>query len=206
MPYEYYFAGISVFLGFIAYVSYVKSILKGQSKPHIYSWVNWTIILLVGGFAQNHVDEGGLSSIMLYFSAFSCFTIAVAAYFVGTKNITKTDTYMFAGALVAIPVWLTTKNPLNALVILMAIDTMSFYPTFRKTYKKPFSEDLPAFVLTTLSYGFSALAITEMTWQNLMYPVYLTALEGGFVVYLLWRRKVKPLQTEAVTQPLYKLT
>lgn len=186
-----FFSGMAIFMSLLAYAFYVYSIYKGKSQPHVFSWLSWFIVMAVGGLAQGHMDEDGGSSLVLYITAGCYLSIAVYAAFMKNKNITASDTYTFIGALCAIPMWLITKDPLAALCLLMAIDVLSFYPTIRKTYYKPYSEDLTAYTLAAFAYGFMIFAIETPNAQNLVYPVFLTGLEFGFVAFVVVVRKMR---------------
>lgn len=187
-----FFSGMAVIMSLLAYVVYIYSIYKGKSKPHVFSWLSWFIVMAVGGLAQEHVDEGGSSSIVLYVTAFCYLSIAIYAMFLKNKSITNSDIYTFIGAMCAIPMWLITKDPLSALCLLMIIDILSFYPTVRKTYYKPYSEDLTAYTLAAFGYGFMIFAVATPTSENLAYPIFLTVLEFGFVFYVMILRLIRP--------------
>lgn len=187
-----FFSGMAIFMSILAYFVYVYSIYKGKSKPHIYSWFSWFIVILIGGLAQHQVDESGSSSMVLYVTAFCYLTIALYACFMKNKNITRNDTYIFAGALCAIPMWLLTKNPLWALFILMIIDVLCFCPTIRKTYHKPYSEDLAAYSFAALSYTFMIFAVVAPTMESIIYPIFLASLEFSFVLFVLIIRFYRP--------------
>jgi hypothetical protein len=152
---------------------------------------NQNLMFTVGGMAQGHVDDGGSSSVVLYVKAFCYLSIAVWACSLKNKNISRSDTYTFIGALFAIPIWLITKNPLAALCVIMVIDVLSFFPTIRKTYDEPCSENLTAYMLSGSSYIFMMLAVANPTFETLFYPIFLTTLELGFVLFVLIVRALK---------------
>ncbi len=49
--------GIAVALTFIAYIPYYRDILKGKTRPHIYSWSLWGLltVLIVWHFKLKEV-------------------------------------------------------------------------------------------------------------------------------------------------------
>lgn len=179
-------------MSLLAYFVYIYSIYKGKSQPHVFSWLSWFIVMAVGGLAQSQMDEGGSSSIVLYVTAFCYLSIAIYAMFMKNKDISNSDVYTFVGALCAIPMWVITKDALAALCLLMIIDILSFYPTIRKTYYKPYSEDLTAYTLAAFGYGFMIFAVAKPTSENLVYPIFLTTLEFGFVIYVMILRVLRP--------------
>ena len=182
------FGGLATAMAFVSYVFYMRSILKGITKPHALSWLNWSILFLAGALIQGDMDKGA-SSWVFYMSAFNCFSITLAALISGEKNFTKSDWLTFLAALAIIPIWAFTQNPLTALAWLITIDLLSFYPTIRKTYHKPHSEDLIAYIVAGTRYMFVIFALENPLSQALIYPLFLLCLEWSFAAYLLWLRR-----------------
>src|SRR5258706_11772563 len=100
---------VSSALAFVSYGIYFRNIFKGLTKPHAFSWFVWgllTAILL----AVQTVEKGGAGSWVNIVSAIACFLIAGIAYFKGYRDYAKSDWYSFIGALLAIIIWVLTKN------------------------------------------------------------------------------------------------
>ena len=55
-------AGLAVFVSLVRYGSYLYSIYKKETKPHVFSWLNWGIVVGIGAVAQFSIDDGGLSA------------------------------------------------------------------------------------------------------------------------------------------------
>lgn len=131
------FAGLAVVVSLIRYSTYIWGIYyKGDARPHVFSWFNFGLITLIGAYAQFSLNAE-ISSFVLFFVAGTCFFISFIALFVGEKNITKSDWLAFIGALIAIPVWQITNDPFLAIIVIIIIDSLSFYPTIRKSWNDP---------------------------------------------------------------------
>ncbi len=128
---------------------------------------------------------------------FFCIGIGVLAIFKGEKRITKSDWISFILALVAIPAWLLTSEPLLALAIVLIIELLNYYPTIRKSYTQPWDEDLTSWALSALRWLFASLAVSHITLGSLLYPAFITACEIGLVAYLIWRRNALKRTTPA---------
>jgi hypothetical protein len=50
---------------------------------------------------------------------------------------------------------------------------MAFYPTIRKSFKKPFDETLSTYILASLRALISIFALTEINLITIMYPLFL---------------------------------
>lgn len=186
----HFFGALATFISFVSFAFYAKSIIQRKTKPHFYSWFNWFLLTTIGAVAQDHVG-GGASAWVLYLSAFNCFLITIASLCLGEKSITRGDTITFLSALIIIPVWLISKDPLLAITLLITIDLLCFYPTVRKTYHQPYSEDLIAYMFAGLRYFIALFAIEKITLSNLAYPLFLMGIEWGFAAYLIYLRMHK---------------
>lgn len=119
-----------------------------------------------------------------------CIGIGIVAFFVGEKGITKSDWISFATALVIIPVWIFAGSPLFALILVMLIELLNYYPTVRKSYQKPYEEDIISWSLSGLRWACATLAVTSFSFNSMAYPLFITICEIGLVAYLLYRRKM----------------
>ena len=50
---------------------------------------------------------------------------------------------------------------------------MAFYPTIRKSIRKPFEETLSTYIMATIRAFISILALTEINIITIMYPMFL---------------------------------
>jgi hypothetical protein len=91
---------------------------------------------------------------------------------------------------VTIILWQMTKNDLTAVMLVCLIDAIAFYYTFKKSYTKPYDENLTSYILWTVQLISFALAVENPNFTTLLYPVFLSLMEISFVVFLLWRRKI----------------
>ncbi len=183
------FAMLVVTVSIARYGTYLWSIYKKETKPHIFSWLNWGLTAAIGAYAQFYLN-GGLSAWLLVMLACSCFFIAFIAFFVGTKDITQSDWIAFIGVLIAIPVWLITNNPIAAIIIIIVIDILSYYPTVRKSWHDPWGEPLQSYFWSGLRYFLILFTIAEVSAQNLFYPMFLMLSDWGFVAYIYSRRRL----------------
>lgn len=186
---EALFASLAVAVSLIRYGTYLYSVYKKETRPHVFSWLNWGIIVGIGAYAQLSL-EGGLSGWVLVLVSSTCLFIALVACFAGERNITRSDWLAFLGALAAIPVWLSTDNPFLAIMTLIAIDIFSYYPTIRKSWSDPWGEPPASYFWAGLRYFFALFAVPGFSLHTLAYPFFLMASDWGFALYVLWRRSV----------------
>lgn len=183
------FAYLAIFVSVIRYGTYLRAIYLKEARPHVFSWFNWGVVTGIGAYAQITLD-GGPSAWVLVVVSSTCFFISGVALFIGEKNITRSDWYAFLGALVAIPVWVYTENPVAAIIVIVVIDILTYYPTIRKSWHDPWGEPPMSYFWAGLRYFLALFAVSPVTWETLFYPFFLMATDWGFALYILYRRKV----------------
>lgn len=175
----------------ISYVFYFRSMLQGKTKPHAFSWLTWGILTSIAFYAQ-YTNEAGPGAWATCLVAALCFMVAILAFFIGEKDIRRSDCLMFAGALCILPVWYFTRNPLTAVIMVAVIDAMGgYYPTFRKSYHKPYEEMLFLYVTGLIQVLLSLLAMEHYYLVNILYPLFIIGGNTAFIAMVVWRRGQK---------------
>lgn len=175
-------------VAFFNYWPYLIGGIKRTLKPHAFSWIIFTIITATISVAQFSGGAGpgawatGATSV-------TTFLIALLALRNGGYRVTRSDKLSFAGALVAIPAWILTANPLVAVIILTFIETLGFAPTYRKTFSHPHDESILAFSLTILKYVLALMAMQAYTFTTVLFPIALIILSTVLIVEIHWRRR-----------------
>lgn len=185
---------IAVILTFLGYVPYIQDVLKGKTKPHVYSWFLWGFVTLIA-FALQISAGGGIGSFVTLAAALVSLIIFGLGMREGKKDITKTDTLFFILGLVAVVIWLFAKQPIISIILVATIDMLGFIPTFRKSWNKPYSETLFTYLLNTFRHGLSIIALSNYSIVTWLYPVSWVLANGLFSLMLIVRRK-KLFQTK----------
>jgi hypothetical protein len=81
-----------------------------------------------------------------------------------------------------------TSNPLWAVILVVLADALGFFPTFRKSFNKPYEETAFTFFLIAAGYAIGMFAFETYSVTTLLYPAYLLLANGAFWLYLLVRR------------------
>ena len=130
---------ISVILALVSLVPYIWVTIKGTNKPHLFTWIIWTLLTGIA-FALQYTEGAGAGAWSGFITTILCLIITILAIKHGEKNITKSDWVVFIAALAAIPLWLMTDNAVLAVIWVTAIDSIGYFPTFRKSWHKPYEE------------------------------------------------------------------
>ncbi len=165
---------------------YVRSILKGPTRPNIVSWAGWCFLFAIASGAQ--FSKGASWSLVVpLFSTLSTAIIAFVAIREGYARLTRVDVVCLALGVSALVVWGFTHEPLTALVLIILADLFVTIPTIVKTYRVPETEPAGLWALYVFASGLAVVATTTFTIYNLLYPLYTVV--GSSVIALLALRR-----------------
>ena len=182
-----FFAAMAILVASLRYGTYFYTIFKGETTPHAFSWFLWGTVTGIGTFAQFSL-QGGPSAYALGFVSVTCYIVAVLGFVIGERDYTRSDWFALLTCLLAIVLWMKTNNPVIALVLIMLIDGLTYFPTIRKSFHKPQTEPPISYGFAGLRYFLMLFAVPEPTWETLMYPFFLMATDWGFAIYIVIRR------------------
>jgi hypothetical protein len=183
------FSALAIALTFVAFVPYIRSILSGATKPHVFSWVIWGTTTTIVFFAQVEAKAGigawpiGVSGCVTIFIAF------LSAVKHTDIKITKTDCLFFLAALTSLPFWYFTSDPLWAVIVLTIVDLLGFGPTIRKAYYFPHDENIAFFMLFTARNIFAILALEHYSIATVLFPLSVTSACVLLLFMIFYRRR-----------------
>ena len=182
---------VAVILAIVAYVPYFRDIIKGKTKPHVYTWFVWGVVTSII-FALQVRGGGDWGVYVTLSAAVLSFVVFALGLRNGNKDIKKIDTAFLLIALIALGLWLFAQQPVVSVVLLVTIDMLGFAPTIRKSWNRPFDETLFTWSLNGFRHGLSILALGHYNILTLLYPLAWTVANILFSTLLIVRRKVLP--------------
>ena len=181
------FGLLAAALTFISYAPYFRSIIKGQTKPHIFTWLIWTLATGVVCAAQ-YKSGAGAGAWATGFTCFLSVIVTVIALIRGEKSVTRSDWVAFLGSLSAIPVWYVTHEPLPAVILITFIDGVAYFPTLRKSVTKPYEEAVIFYILSNVKHVCTLLAMGSYSLTTTLYPATLIGMNSLLIFILLLQR------------------
>jgi len=181
------FGGIAIVFLAIAYGTYIRSLLRGETKPHFFTWVIWTITTSITLAAQL-AEDAGPGAWTTIISMFLLIGITIYAFFRGEKNFTRSDWASLTVTVLALAVWYFTETAGYAAVMVTAIDCLAYYPTFRKSWSRPGEENITSYFVQGLKHGLACFALRNVTLATASYPAALAVMNLVFTAFALWRR------------------
>lgn len=181
---------IAIALTLAAFIPYIRAILGGMIKPHVFSWIIWGATTFLAFWAQLD-DKGGVGAWPIGVSGSITIFIAYLAYLeCADVTITKTDWLFFIAALSSLPLWYLTSDPLWAIILLTIIDVLGFGPTARKAYYFPYSESLLFFALFMVRNLLVMMALENRSITTLLFPAVIAAVCMMLMAIIAYRRRV----------------
>ena len=156
-----------------SYIPYIYHILKGTTKPHVYTWILWSLTPLLAAEAIFEGGGGIFSAINIGVGSILATIILLLSFRYGSKNITTFDTVALTTGLLAAIVWWYFDSPLIAISMVAFIEAVGFLPTYRKIWNEPWSESTVAWSLF-VSGNICALAALDQ--YNLVTTLYIVTM------------------------------
>ena len=189
MPYKELLSTIAIVLTIVSFYPYIRSIQKGETKPHYFSWVIWGLTTTLSSFTEL-ADHGGAGAYSVLLSGLLCFYIAYLAYKQKRDyKIEKSDWVVFYVALSSLVLWYITSDPLWTAIILTMVDGVGFIPTFKKAYHYPWEEHIPFYVIITIRNFFAIFAMENYSITTTIFLWVINILGMVLIGFIWYRRK-----------------
>lgn len=179
---------VAVIIGIISYIPYIRDMLQKKTKPHAFTWFVWFLMTGIA-FAAQVTDWGGAWTWAMGITALASLVIFLFAIAYWERSFDKIDYIFLAISLWSLALWYITDTPLWAVIIITIADIFAFFPTFRKSWYKPYDETLITYTLSLIKMWLSVIALENFTVITSLYPLSLVLMNWLFVLMVVGRRK-----------------
>ncbi len=189
------FGLISLFFTGASLVPYMWTLHTGKTKPHMFSWIIWTLLSSIVSAGQ-FAGGAGAGAWAAGFTALCSVLIVFQSLKHGEKNITRSDWIFFIAALSGIPLWMITSDPLYSIILVTVINVAAYGPTVRKSWDKPYQENALSYGMASFKHIATLFAIEKMSVLNCLFPVMMVFINGGVTLFLMirrWQLRERPL-------------
>mgnify|MGYP001250037696 CR=1 FL=1 len=167
-----------------SFIPYIRSILKGQTRPNRASWFIWAFaeIITTATYAASGADA------TLWIAAgYALGTITVASLSLryGEGGAGLIDAMCLAGASIALIPWLALDQAELALYMIIFVDVLAVFPTLKKALADPESEDKTYWSLSFLAAVINLFAIERWAPEIAAFPIYCFLGAGAILAALL---------------------
>jgi len=181
------FAGIII--NILGTLAYIKSTLKGITKPNRATWLLWGIAPLIATAAA-FTDGVRLAVLPVLMMGLLPLAVFIAS-FVNPKSYWKLEKFDYLCGIctfLGLILWVVTKEPILAIIFAIISDTFAALPTVIKSWKYPETETSTPYITSMLSALTSFLVITTWNVSAYAFPVYLVFV-NSLIILALYRKK-----------------
>lgn len=174
-------------INLIGSVSYIIEVLKGRVKPNKVTWLLWGVAPTIAFLAQ--ILQGvGISAFLTFTIGFGPILI-LGASFINKKSywkISKFDIFCGSVSLLALIIWILTKDANTAIFISILADFFAALPTVIKAWNQPETEDYKAFLATVIASTITLLTIVNWNFATLSIPIYTLLICAYFTLVVIF--------------------
>ena len=158
-------------------LAYLRSTIKGATRPNPVSWMLWSITPLIAFAAELQASVGPIAYVTL---ALGISPVLVFA----TIMIKNPRSFKLKGfnlictfiAAIGILLWATTHNPEFAIGFMILADFASGLPTIAKAWRDPKSEYAPTYLISASAMVLALLTVTDWRFAVIAFPVYILSI------------------------------
>lgn len=189
MTYREVLSAIAVMMTVATFYPYVRGILRGNVRPHMFSWVIWGCTTLLVFLAQLQAGAGvGAWSV----GVSAAFTLGIAGLAWRQRadlHITKVDWAFLVAATSSLPMWYFTADPTVAVVVLTVVILLGYGPTLRKIHHQPRSESITFFALFVLRNVLVVMSMEQWSLATLLFPCAVSSAGLTVIALIVTRRR-----------------
>lgn len=171
------FVYVGLLLSIYGSLDYLIKTVKGEVKPNRVTWFLWAVIPFIA-FAAELQKGVGIQSILTFIVGFNPIVIFTAS-FLNKKSywqIGPLDIICGILSVIAILLWLITKEANVAIILAIIADALAALPTVIKSFKYPETETPFPYFLFMTNALLVTLTIKSPTLAHLGFPVYIFVL------------------------------
>lgn len=181
---------IGAVVNFVACLSYVRAILKGEATPNRVTWSLWALVPLIAAAAQLRAGVGISTLVVLSVGAGpACVVLASFARGTGSWRLGPFDYLCGACALAALALWAITGDPVTAIVLSILGDATAALPTLRKAWLAPATENRSAYLISFVGMILGIFSVQQATFAGYGFNAYLVAVSAALVLILYLPRR-----------------
>ncbi len=183
------FGYIAIVTTLIGTALYIKDIFHGTTRPNIVTWFMWMLAPFVGAYLD--VKSGaGLSALPVFMAGFGPLLVLVACTIKRNSywEVTIFDIYCGVFSLLAIFLWILTRNTTISIIFAILADGLAAVPTLIKSWKFPETETGLAYIPGIVNNIIGLLIITTWTFSIYSLNVYFI-LVNLMIVFSIYRKK-----------------
>jgi len=189
MNMRFVFSIIGPLIAALGFLPYLKETAKGIVKPRVASWATWSLVTGIATIAEL-TQHSFTSAFLTGIATIIELSILIMALRKGDYDYNWVDGASQTISILGIVVWLTTSNPVWAIIFNILADFFGAVPTFYHSWIKPHDESWLPFILSGIGAGLSFMGVKYVGMVSAGFPVYLSIIGFALGLNIYFRQKV----------------
>lgn len=184
-----FFIILSSLFYLIGIVPYFYHVFHGRVVPHPFSWTIWFLFAATSGYFV-FLTEGfsySLIPVIIRTTALLIGTL-LGWFYIRRIQMGKLDYIFLLLSIITIALSKILGTD-TTIVFMIIIDFLVLFPSLKKIWIDPSSEDIMAWVFAPLSIAFFLLSLRDISFSNAGYFLYDMLLNAGVAMFI-YRRKL----------------
>lgn len=177
---------LSFFLAMASYLCGSYAIIKGSARPSIITRFFWLLLSVTNLLSYIQIGAGSGVFLALAATLGSCMIFLLSLRF-GHIEFKHSDIVAILGACVALFCYLFIPIKLVTLSAGLITHFISGTPTYTKTWRDPYSEDLSFWFLFAVASALSLIGVIIQD-KSVIYPLYFLLFDAGMTLLILKQR------------------
>lgn len=157
---------LSSFIFLSSFVLYNKNILNSSVKPHIVSWVLFSVITLINAITYVIFTGDVFKSALAFTDFFTCIVITCLILFKGKYvKFTILEYSIIFLSILSLVVWYVLHSAQYANLLLQPAYILAFIPTLKSVFINPENENARVWFMWAFSFILT-LVVIFLRWNN----------------------------------------
>jgi hypothetical protein len=181
-----YIVLVGAALSLMGWSAYIRNTLRGSTKPNRVTYFMWSVAPLIATAAAL-ANGVRWAAVPVFMSGF-CPLLVFVSSFVSRQGhwaLNRRDYVCGVFSMMALVLWLVTRQPNIAIVFAIATDALAALPTVVKARSHPGTETGVAYLLAFASAATSFAALRRWTFAEWAFPLYLLVVNATIYVVVL---------------------
>ncbi len=185
---------ITLFTSLIGIFSYIRSIVKGNTRPNLASWFMWFLAPMVASLV-GFVSGAGVAILPVFLAGFGPLLVLVFSLFYKNSfwKLSKIDYLCLALSLSALACWFIWHEGVLAVIFAILADGIAYVPTYIKSWKNPETENPWPYGIGIFNYILGLLVLPELTFLTAGFGFYLIVGNSIEISIISFRRRNKKI-------------
>ncbi|TSA46473.1 hypothetical protein D4R52_00495 [bacterium] len=186
----HYLVLLGVAVNFYGTAVYIRDIIRGQTKPNLVSWVLWAVAPLIASAAA--FSSGIRWAVLPTFSVGFGPVLVILTVLLKRNGVwrpTKFDYVCGGSSVIALILWIITKQPYIAIAFSVIGDGLAALPTLKKAWQFPATESGITYVAALFNMLTTIAALQIYNFSELAFPIYNVAINIA-ISFAIYRRRL----------------